>query len=188
MTENVLQKLLEGVPQDCSDPNFAPVFEIASKAVDLLKKINYQPISDTEKAAVLSEIFGQPLSDSVTIWTPFGTDFGRHIFLGNDVFINRDCMFQDLGRIYIEDRVLVASGCKILTVNHDERPSKRGIVCPKSVRIKQGAWLGAGATVLPGVTIGENSIIGAGAVVTKDIPDNVIAVGFPAKVIRPIKQ
>lgn len=97
-------------------------------------------------------------------------------------------MFTDLGGITLEDDVLIAPRVSILTVNHPEDPELRRGLILKPVVIKKGAWIGAGATVLPGVTVGENAIVAAGAVVGKDVPPNTIVGGVPAKVIWEIRR
>lgn len=96
-------------------------------------------------------------------------------------------MFVDLGGIEIEDNVLIGPEVKILSVNHPLEPENRRSVILKKVKIKRNAWIGAGSVICPGVTIGENSVIGAGSVVTKDVPDNCVFAGSPAKFIKSIK-
>ncbi|MGT2666065.1 sugar O-acetyltransferase [Streptococcus rifensis] len=142
--------------------------------------------SAEEITNTFKELTGQHLDPSVSISLPFYTDFGSHISLGKNVFINTGVMFVDLGGITIEDDVLIAPFVKITTVNHPTDPKDRRGVILKPVHIKKNVWIGAGATILPGITIGENAIVSAGAVVTKDVPDNAIVAGVPAKVIQSI--
>jgi acetyltransferase-like isoleucine patch superfamily enzyme len=134
----------------------------------------------------LSELIGSTIDKSSTIFVPFHTNFGKHIKIGKNVFINHACSFLDLGGIIIEDDVQIGPRVNLVTENHPIDPSTRKYLDLKSVVIKRNAWIGAGATVLPGVTVGENSIVAAGAVVTKDVPDNSIVGGVPAKLIRKI--
>ena len=134
----------------------------------------------------LGEIIGKSIDASTTVFIPFHTNFGRHIRLGKNVFINHACSFLDLGGITIDDDVLFGPRVNITTENHPIDPSTRKYLDLKSVHIKKNAWIGAGATILPGVTVGENSIVAAGAVVNKDVPANTIVGGIPAKVIRQI--
>ena len=134
----------------------------------------------------MSEIIGQQLDESTTVFTPFHTNFGRHIRIGKNVFINHACTFLDLGGITIEDDVLIGPKVSIITENHPTNPDQRKMLDLKSVHIKRNVWIGANATILPGVTIGENSIVAAGAVVTKDVPDNVVVAGVPAKIVKTI--
>jgi acetyltransferase-like isoleucine patch superfamily enzyme len=151
--------------------------------------INFnQSTSETERRAILAQLFGETLDKATVLNPPFQTDFGAHTFIGKHVFINRDCFFVDLGGVYIEDNALIGPRAMLISVGHNEEPAHRRDLVLKSVRIKQGAWLGANVTVLPGVTIGENAIVGAGAVVTKDVPANTVVAGVPAKILRTIQQ
>ncbi len=145
-----------------------------------------QSRDENERRRLLTHLLSKPLSSSSVINPPFQTDFGRHTVIGEHVFINRDCFFVDLGGIYIEDHALIGPRTMLISVGHNEDPAHRRDLVLKSVRIKKGAWLGANVTVNPGVTIGENAIVGAGAVVTKDVPANTVVAGVPAKILRPI--
>lgn len=135
----------------------------------------------------LSEIIESEIHESTTVFVPFYTNFGKHIKLGKNVFINHACTFLDLGGITIEDDVLIGPKVNLITESHPIDPSKRKYLDLKSIVIKRNAWIGAAATILPGVTIGENSIVAAGAIVNKDVPSNTIVGGVPAKVIRSIQ-
>jgi acetyltransferase-like isoleucine patch superfamily enzyme len=134
----------------------------------------------------LSEIIGSQVDTSTTIFIPFHTNFGHHIRIGKNVFINHACSFLDMGGITIEDDVLIGPRVNLITENHPIDPARRKQLDLKSILIKRNAWIGAGATILPGVTVGENAIVAAGAVVNKDVPANTIAGGVPAKFIRTI--
>lgn len=136
----------------------------------------------------LSEITDSQIDKSTTVFVPFYTNFGKHIKIGKNVFINHACSFLDLGGITIEDDVLIGPRVNLTTENHPVDPTKRKHLDLKSILIKRNAWIGAGATILPGVTVGENSIVAAGAVVNKDVPDNTIVGGIPAKILRAIEQ
>lgn len=145
-----------------------------------------QSANETNRREILGQMFGTQLDERTVLNPPFQTDFGAHTFLGKHVFINRDCFFVDLGGIYIENNALIGPRVMLISVGHDEDPAHRRDLVLKSIHIKQGAWLGANVTVLPGVTIGENAIVGAGAVVTKDVPANAVVAGVPAKALRTI--
>lgn len=136
--------------------------------------------------AIMREITQSAIDDSLRIKLPFYSDFGRHIRIGKNVFINSGVMMTDLGGITIEDNVLIAPRVNILTVNHPENPDERRGLILSPVLIRKNAWIGAGATILPGVTVGENAIVAAGAVVSKDVPPNTMVGGVPAKVIKTI--
>lgn len=137
-----------------------------------------------EVRVILQELTGSRIEDTVVVSPPFYTDCGRNTRLGKRVFINRGCSFQDQGGIDIEDDVKIGHGVKLLTINHGETPETRNGMILKPIRICRGATVYAGAIILPGVTIGENAIVAAGAVVTKDVEKNTMVGGVPAKVIR----
>jgi acetyltransferase-like isoleucine patch superfamily enzyme len=142
--------------------------------------------STDETRERLSAIIEKPIDTSTSIYVPFHTNYGRNIRFGKNVFVNHDCTFLDLADITLEDDVLVGPKVSFITENHGIEPTiRRALICAPIV-IKRNAWIGAGATILPGVTIGENSVVAAGAVVHRDVPDNVIVGGVPAKFIKAV--
>ncbi|WP_125579298.1 DapH/DapD/GlmU-related protein [Lacticaseibacillus suibinensis] len=165
----------------------AAVHAVVAETSALLIALN-QATTDEARRQQLTAILGYSLPTSSVLNPPFQTDFGRHTTIGANVFINRDCFFVDLGGIILDDGVLLGPRVTLISVNHSEDPTQRRDLVLKAVHIKTGAWLGANVTVLPGVTIGEHAIVGAGAVVTKDVPANTIVAGVPAQVIRPVKS
>jgi len=168
-----------------SDPEYPKIFEAVSNTINLSVSLNTSANVE-EIRERLSEIIGQQIDESTTIFTPFHTNFGRHIQIGKNVFINHACTFLDLGGIIIEDEVLIGPKVSIITENHPVNPNERKILDLKSVIIKRNAWIGANSTILPGVTVGENSVVAAGSVITKDVPANTVVAGVPAKVIKTI--
>lgn len=188
MTEDYLQAALNGEELVYNAKKFEFIQTIVEHNEKLLSNLNYSYHDHSEKLELISSITQQQVSSTNDINTPFHTDFGPHIFLGKNTFINRDCLFVDLGGITIDDEVLIGPRVSLITVNHDEQPSKRRNLICSPIHIKQNAWIGANATVLPGVTIGANAIIAANAVVTKNVPDNSVVAGVPAKVIRKLKE
>jgi acetyltransferase-like isoleucine patch superfamily enzyme len=160
-------------------------WEIVFRAQRLSPALNASTTID-EMRERLSEIIDSEIDKSTTVFVPFYTNFGKHIKLGKNVLINHACSFLDLGGITIEDDVLIGPRINLITENHPVDPTKRKFLDLKSILIKRNAWIGAGATILPGVTIGENSIVAAGAVVNKDVPDNTIFGGIPARFIKAI--
>ncbi|KXF79957.1 sugar O-acetyltransferase [Enterovibrio coralii] len=125
--------------------------------------------------------------ESVYIEPPFFSDYGIHTYIGESVFMNFNCTILDVAPVTIGDRVMMATNVQLLTATHPldiQRRVRELVEYGLPITIGNNVWLGGGVIVLPGVTIGENSVIGAGSVVTKDIPANVIAVGNPAKVLR----
>jgi acetyltransferase-like isoleucine patch superfamily enzyme len=140
-----------------------------------------------EITQILSRILDKEIQD-VAIFTPIYINYGKNISIGKNVFINFDCTFLALGGITIEDDVLIGPKVSLITENHPLNPQERKGLVGKSIHIKNNAWIGANATILPGVTIGENAVVAAGAVVSKDVPDNSIVGGIPAKFIKDINS
>jgi acetyltransferase-like isoleucine patch superfamily enzyme len=153
--------------------------------IQLVKQLNQS--SDPEEIRILlSEITGITLEDTVAVFPPIYINYGKGLRLGRNVFINFDCTFLTLGGVIIEDNVLIGPNVKVLSEGHPLDPSQRQALVPGRIHIKQNVWIGAGATILAGVTIGENSVVAAGAVVSKDVPANTVVGGIPAKIIKSI--
>lgn len=187
MNKDLLERLETMEFISHKDSIFTEINAVLEETLKLTTDLNSGYKVPEEVRKILSEITGNEIDNSVQVLTPFNTDFGRNIKIGKEVFINKCCMFVDLGGITLEDNVLVGPEVKILSVNHPIDPQNRRGVIIKRVKVKRNAWIGAGAIVCPGVTIGENSVIGAGSVVTKDVPDNCVYAGVPAKFIRNIE-
>jgi acetyltransferase-like isoleucine patch superfamily enzyme len=156
----------------------------AQEALRIVAEINTGYRTPEEVHDLLVRLTGKPVPDSVTVFPPFYSEFGKNLTLGERVFINMGCSFQDTGGIAIGDDSLIGHGSIITTLNHGQDPNRRADMIPAPVRIGRKVWLGAGVTVVPGVSIGDGSIVGAGAVVTRDVPANAVVAGVPAKVIR----
>ena len=150
-------------------------------------ELNYKYHDFDEIRQLFSKLIGRKVSDDFRVFPPFTTDFGKNIHLGENVFINSGCRFQDQGGIYIGDNVLIGHNVVLATLNHEENPKKRGNLAPAPIKIAADVWIGSNATVLPGVTIGKGAIVAAGAVVTKDVAENTVVGGIPARYIRDIK-
>ena len=172
----------EGGPTIVSEPYFKEAVDEMMRARTLCAKANMTLPEDPSYVSYLDELFGRKLDD-VRILTPFICDFGNRVKFGKNVFINHSAIFSASGGIEFEDGVMLAPGVRIATINHDmnERHSKYTY---GKVTIKRNAWIGMGATICPGVTVGEYAVVAAGAVVTKDVPDFAVVGGVPAKVIR----
>ena len=182
---DIFSKMLAGGIIDKNDPELPKLWKLVSQTIALSSALN--SATDTNQIREqLSKIIGSSIDSSTIVFVPFHTNFGKHIRLGKNVFINHGCSFLDLGGIIIEDDVLIGPKVNIITENHPIDPANRKSLDLAKVVIKQNAWIGAGATVLPGVTIGQNSIVAAGAVVTKNVPDNTIVGGIPAQFIKNI--
>ncbi|MBQ2831957.1 DapH/DapD/GlmU-related protein [Methanobrevibacter sp.] len=137
---------------------------------------------------LFSKLIGKKVSDDFRVFPPFTTDFGKNIHLGENVFINSGCRFQDQGGIYIGDNALIGHNVVLATLNHEENPSKRGNLIPAPIKIGNDVWIGSNATILSGVTVGNGAIVAAGAVVTKDVKENTVVGGIPARYIRDIRM
>lgn len=160
--------------------------KMSERARKITMQLNSRYHNPKKARKLFSKLIGYKVNDAFTIFPPFTTDYGQNINIGKSVFINSCCTFQDQGGIFIGDNVLIGPQVVIATLNHDFNPTSRKSMNPAPVVIKDNVWIGGNVTICPNVTIGKNSIVGAGSVVTKDIPDNVIAVGVPAKVIKSI--
>jgi acetyltransferase-like isoleucine patch superfamily enzyme len=182
---NIFDRMLEGGLIPFNDPEYPKIFEAVSQTIKLSVALN-ACVDVNQIRELLSEIIRQQIDENTTIFTPFYTNFGRHIQIGRNVFINHACTFLDLGGIIIEDDVLIGPKVSIITENHPVSPDDRKMLELKSVIVRRNSWIGANATILPGVTIGENSVVAAGAVVTKDVPANTVVAGIPAKIIKKI--
>ncbi len=183
MSQTIFERMLAGGM--IRNDEMGEAREVVARAQRLSPALNASTTMD-EMRERLSELIESKIDKSTTVFVPFHTNFGKHIKLGKNVFINHACSFLDLGGITIEDDVLIGPRVNLTTENHPVDPAKRKFLDLKRIVIKRNAWIGAGATILPGVTVGENSIIAAGAVVNKDVPPNTIVGGIPAKVIKKI--
>lgn len=184
---DIFERMKQGELIRLDDPDYPKVYEAITRAFRITGDLNSSYHDADQTRAVLSELTGQQIDETTWIIAPYNTDFGLFTRFGKHVFVNFGCSFMDRGGITLEDGVLIGPQVKLITENHAENPNMRQHVYSRPILIKRKAWLGAGVTVLPGVTIGENAIVGAGSVVTKDVPDNVIAAGVPAKIIRSLR-
>lgn len=184
-SNDIFERLRSEETIPANDPQAYKMREAAFATKKLLLKMNSS--SDPEEIrSLLSQITGSEIDESFVVFTPLYINYGKHTRIGKNVFINFDCVFLDMGGITIDDNVQIAPKVSLLTEGHAIEPEKRQFLIPKGIHIKKNAWIGAGATILQGVTIGENSVVAAGAVVSKDVPDNVIVGGVPAKILKEI--
>lgn len=169
-------------------PESAAMVAGVRRATAITAAINRLTFSDTDAIrALFSELIGQPVDPSFSLIPPFYTIGGQRIRMGRNVFINQNCTMDDLGGIAIADDVLIGPNVSIITAGHPLEPSRRrACVTAKPIVIERNVWIATGAIVLGGVTIGENSVVAAGAVVTRDVPRDTLVAGNPARVLRPI--
>lgn len=139
-----------------------------------------------ELREIMGRLTGKKIDDTFRLFPPFYTDFGKNITIGKDVFINSGCHFQDQGGIVIGDGSLIGHNVVLATINHDLNPENNRKNHYAPITIRNHVWIGANVTVLPGVSIGDWAVVGAGAVVTKDVPPKTVAGGVPARVIKTI--
>ncbi|MCM3782323.1 sugar O-acetyltransferase [Neobacillus mesonae] len=188
MSKDIFERDRSGEVISIHDPEFHKIAEAIQRAQKLIAELN-MGYHDTNKVRDLfSQLTGEKVDETFELLPPFYTDYGQNIRVGKEVFINQGCTFMDRGGITIEDHVLIAPKVNLVTINHPVSPSQRRSTVSNPIVIKKGAWIGIAATIMPGVTVGENSIISAGAVVTKDVPANTIVAGVPAKVIKTIEE
>jgi acetyltransferase-like isoleucine patch superfamily enzyme len=162
--------------------------KVSQEALKLIAQINgsYHPPEKIRK--LFSDLIDGPVDETFAIFPPFYTDCGKNIKIGKNVFINSGCRFQDQGGITIGDGALIGHNVVLATLNHDINPNKRSTMYPAPIVIGNNVWIGANATVVPGINIGDGAIVAAGAVVTRDVPPKVIVGGVPAKIIKKIEN
>lgn len=170
-----------------TDPEIHKITERIHQAQRIVAELNAGYRTNEEVLEILSRLTGVQVDSSLWLMPPFYTDFGMNIRFGKNVFVNTCCTFMDRAGITIEDRVLIAPKVNLITTGHPIEPGIRRDTVSKPIVIKENAWLGIGVSVMPGVTIGRNSVVAAHSVVSRDVPDNVIVGGIPAKVIKPIE-
>jgi len=184
-TTDIFERLRNGEIIPYNDPQAYKMRKASFTTKKLLVQMNNSSDPD-EIRNLLSQITGFEIDESTTIFSPLHINYGKHTKIGKNVFINFDCIFLDLGGITIEDNVLISPKVSLLSEGHPIAAKSRHSLIPKPIHIKKNAWIGANASILSGVTIGENAIVAAGAVVLKDVPDNSIVGGAPAKFIKSI--
>lgn len=157
---------------------------VSQSAIKICSEINSGYHTPEEIRQLMSELTGREIDEGFGLFPPFFSDCGKNIHIGKKVFINSGCKLQDWGGIFIGDGVLIGHNVVLATIDHDLRPQSRRGMYPKSVKIGRNVWIGSNSTILPGVTVGDNAVIGAGSVVTRDVPENIVVAGNPAKVIK----
>jgi acetyltransferase-like isoleucine patch superfamily enzyme len=183
--DTIFTELKNGTTVGPQHPQIKELREAAYTTIRLVQQLN--TLSDAQEIRnLLSEITGTVIDERVVIFPPIYFNYGKHLAIGKNVFINFNCTFLTLGGVVIEDNVLIGPGVQILSEGHPVAPHERQSLVPATIHIRKNAWIGAGAIILPGVTIGENAVVAAGAVVSKDVPANTVVGGIPAKHIKNI--
>lgn len=160
------------------------------RAMAITASLNRLTFNDADEVrALFSDLIGRKVDDSFVLAPPFYTTGGLDIRVGRNVFINQNCTFYDLGGLDIGDDVMIGPNVSLITSGHPIAPSQRrnGVIA-KPIVIGKNVWIAADATIIGGVTVGENSVVAAGSVVTRDVPPNTLVGGNPARVIRSIAE
>lgn len=186
-TENFKDLMKKQTYIDAGSEMHLHMHEASERARKITSQINNSFHTAEELRDLFSELTGQKVDGSFGLFPPFYADYGQNIKVGKNVFINSGCCFQDQGGIQIGDNTLIGQQVVIATLDHDLIPEKRANMIPAPVKIGNGVWIGAHATILSGVTVGDGAVIAAGAVVTEDVPENAVVGGVPAKIIKTIK-
>ena len=172
-----------GEPIDGGSPVHAMFHQLSQEALQITAEINGHYHTPEQLHSLLEKLFGREVPKSVGMFPPFHTDCGKNTVLGERVFINMGCKFQDQGGITIDEGALIGHNVVLATLNHYLDPERRAGMTHAPIHV----WIGANATVLAGVTIGDGAVVAAGAVVTKDVAPCTIVGGVPAKVIKKIE-
>ena len=182
---NIFTDLRNGKTVTKNHPEIAGLRASAYATIGLLQKLN-STTNPLEIVNILSQITGKKIDETLAVFPPLYINNGANLSIGKNVFINFDCTFLALGGINIEDNVLIGPKVSLISEGHPLAPEQRDALVPGKIHIKKNAWIGAGAIILPGVTIGENAIVAAGAVVSKDVAANTVVGGVPSKFIKNI--
>lgn len=160
--------------------------DMSNEARRITFELNNTYHTPEEVRNLLSRLFGKTVDESFRVFPPFYTDFGKNITVGKNVFINACCHFQDHGGVSLGDGCQIGHNVVFATLNHGLAPEDRQTTYPAPITLGKNVWVGSNSTILQGVTIGDYAVIAAGAVVTKDVPENTIVGGVPARIIRKI--
>jgi acetyltransferase-like isoleucine patch superfamily enzyme len=170
-------------------PESRPIFEQVDRAIALSERLNRLPYADQDAIRVAwAELTNSEIDPTFRLIPPVYSDQGVNIRVGRDVFINHNCTLDDIGGITIGDEVFIAPRVSLITSGHPVDPVfRRRQIVAAPIAIERGVWICTGATVLHGVTVGEDSVVAAGAVVTRDVPAGVVVGGVPARVLRSVR-
>lgn len=162
--------------------------KMSDEARRITFRLNAAYHTPDEVRGLLSELFGYEVPQSLRVFPPFYTDFGKNITVGEGVFINACSHFQDHGGVTLGDGCQIGHNVVFATLNHELAPEKRKTTYPAPIVLGRNVWIGSNATILQGVTIGDNAVVAAGAVVTRDVAANVVVGGVPARLIKEIRH
>lgn len=185
--EELLDYMNAGNPLTAGTEAFECMHDWSLEAQRLTAELNGAPHTLEEIRDFMRRITGREIADDFRLFPPFYTDFGKNIRFGRGVFVNSCCCFQDQGGIVVGDRTLIGHRVTLATINHGLRPQERHIHHVAPIVVGKDVWIGAGATLLPGVTVGDGAVVAAGAVVSRDVPPATIVGGVPAVVMKSIE-
>lgn len=186
--DQFLEHLNSGTPVQGGGEAHQFMHGVSQEALRITAQINTGYHEPEELRALFSQLIGAPVDESFGLFPPFYADCGKNIHIGKQVFINMGCKFQDQGGIYIGDGALIGHNVVLATLNHAKSPKDRGTMIPAPIHIGKHVWIGSNSTILPGVTIGDGAIVAAGAVVSKEVPENAIVGGVPATILRYLNE
>lgn len=183
---DIFEQLRNGDPVDMTSPEYGKVVTELQRADDALFDLNHSRPRTPEQADAWQKLFAGHAPESVGYFTPLQIDFPQQVQFGKNVFINHHLTMMSIGGITIGDNVQIGPNVMMATDNHDT--DNHAVLRCRSIVLKENVWVGANVVILPGVTVGKNSIIGAGSIVTKDVPANVVVAGNPARVLKKLNQ
>lgn len=185
--ENIFKKDLSGALVSPNEPSYDELINSIFDTMKLAYELNTGYHSPEEVRDYLSQIIGRKVDESVTLLPPFYVDFGKNIRIGKRCWIQQGCTFFDRGGITIGNDVFIAPKVNLITINHDSDPENRSATYGRPIVIEDKVWIGINSTILPGVTVGYGSIVGANSVVTHDVSPYTVVGGNPAKFIKEIR-
>ena len=180
------EKMTNAEPFLTNDPQ---LMEDKKNARILCSRFNDSPEDESVRKTILKELLGS-CTENIAVKPPFHCDYGYNIFVGDDFFMNFDCVFLDAAPIRIGTNCMIGPKTCIYAIGHplDAEGRRKKIGIPKPVNIGDNVWIGGGVTILPGVTIGNNTVVAAASVVTKSFPEDVVVAGNPARIIKHLKE
>lgn len=184
--EEVIQGFAEKAPDNPERDAYANL--LFQEAIQIGMEMNAHYHTPEELRELMGRLIGKKVDSTFRLFPPFYTDFGKNITIGKDVFINSGCHFQDQGGITIGNGSLIGHNVVLATINHDLNPENGRKNHYAPIRIGTHVWIGSNATILPGVSIGDWAVVGAGAVVTKDVPSFTVVGGVPARILKTIED
>ncbi|BFM04987.1 sugar O-acetyltransferase [Halioxenophilus aromaticivorans] len=186
--KDIFERELAGELISPEDPEYIKIAKRITSAQRLIAELNNSYHSPQKVRDFIARLTGTQIDKTFFLLPPFYTDYGKNIRIGKNVFINHCCEFLDRGGITLEDNVLIGPKVNLITISHPTQPSLRHSTYCAPITVKNNAWIGASASIMPGVTIGENAVVAANSVVTKDVAPNTIVAGIPAEFVKMVEE